>query len=162
MATAIVFTLCFALGAAGQTTSYSSEASDYTFELPSPTWRETGRQNGAQEFVYGDRLDGYLRVRKEVVDSGTTANDVAFRDKDQNLRFRPGYVNGKQEPFAGKFSGAVVSYEFTSAGKPMVGRVYYLQADPRTIYTLHFTGMRDKLTRIRNQTDIIARTFRRK
>ena len=42
----------------------------------------------------------------------------------------------------------------------MAGRVYYLQADNRTVYTLHFTGARDKLLRIRNQTDAISRSFR--
>ena len=45
---------------------------------------------------------------------------------------------------------------------PMMGRIYYLQLDNRTMYTLRFTGLRDKLTRIRNQTDFIARTFRLK
>ena len=44
----------------------------------------------------------------------------------------------------------------------MLGRVYYLQADNRTIYALRFTGLRDKLTRIRNQTDLIARSFKLK
>ena len=42
----------------------------------------------------------------------------------------------------------------------MLGRVYYLQADNRTIYALRFSGLRDKLSRIRNQTDLIARTFK--
>ena len=44
----------------------------------------------------------------------------------------------------------------------MLGRTYYLQADNRTIYALRFTGLRDKLMRIRNQTDLIARTFKTK
>jgi hypothetical protein len=44
----------------------------------------------------------------------------------------------------------------------MLGRTYYLQADSRTIYALRFTGLRDKLSRIRNQTDVIARTFKLK
>ena len=44
----------------------------------------------------------------------------------------------------------------------MMGRVYYLQADSRTVYALRFTGLRDKLARIRNQTDVIARSFKLK
>jgi hypothetical protein len=44
----------------------------------------------------------------------------------------------------------------------MLGRTYYLQTDNRTIYALRFTGLRDKLGRIRNQTDLIARTFKLK
>jgi hypothetical protein len=55
-----------------------------------------------------------------------------------------------------------MSYEFVKAGKPMLGRIYYLQADNRTIYTLRFSGLRDKLGRIRNQTDMMARSFKLK
>jgi hypothetical protein len=55
-----------------------------------------------------------------------------------------------------------MSYEFVRGGKTMLGRTYYLQADNRTIYTLRFTGLKDKLARIRNQTDLIARTFKLK
>ena len=39
-----------------------------------------------------------------------------------------------------------MSYEFVRSGKPMLGRTYYLQVDPRTIYALRFTGLRDKLS----------------
>ena len=52
--------------------------------------------------------------------------------------------------------------ELSRDGKLMAGRVYYLQADGRTVYVLHFTGLRDKLQRIQNQTDAIARSFRLK
>lgn len=148
-----------------QSQNYTNEAVDYSFELPSPVWREVGRPDGARgytEFVYGDRLDGYLRVRKETVDTGMTSRGCALRDQDQKLRFIPNFVSGKEEPFVGRFNGSVASYEFTQGGKPMTGRIYYLQADSRTIYTLHFTGSRDKLSRIRNQTDNIARSFNRK
>lgn len=135
----------------------------FVLELPSATWRAVSRPgdvNQNTEFVYGDRNDGFLRVRREIVDAGVTAPDLSKRDQE-NLRFnRPGYVGGKEERFAGRLNGTTASYEFTAGGKPMAGRVYYLQADNRTIYTLHFTGERDKLLRIRNQTDGIARSFR--
>jgi hypothetical protein len=78
------------------------------------------------------------------------------------LGFLPGFVQGKEEPFNGRLDGITVSYEFVRTGKPMLGRTYYLQADSRTIYALRFTGLRDKLSRIRNQTDVIARTFKLK
>ncbi len=54
------------------------------------------------------------------------------------------------------------SYEYTAGGKAMAGRLYYLQADNRTVYALRFTGLRDRLLQIRNQTDSIARSFRLK
>ena len=144
---------------------YTHDQVEYTFELPSALWKSILEPDGSHphpEFVYGDRLDGYLTIRKEVVDAGTNASALARRDQDLTLRFLPGFVEGKEERFAGKLEGVAISYEFVRTGKPMLGRTYYLQADPRTIYALRFTGLRDKLTRIRNQTDLIARTFKTK
>ena len=140
---------------------YTHDKVDYSLELPSATWRSISEPDAAQpEFVYGDRLDGYLTIRKEVVEAGTTPADFAQRDQDLKLRFLPGFVQGKQDPFNGRLDGVMISYEFVRTGKPMLGRTYYLQADNRTIYALRFTGLRDKLNRIRNQTDLIARTFK--
>jgi hypothetical protein len=142
---------------------YTSDQLDYTIELPSTQWRvisEPDETHERAEFVYGDRLDGYLQIRKEVVDAGTTPSDVARRDMNQKLRFLPGFVEGKEEPFKGRLNGVTVSYEFVRTAKPMMGRIYYLQADNRTIYALRFTGLRDKLARIRNQTDLIARSLK--
>jgi hypothetical protein len=144
---------------------FNSPHADYTLELPNATWKVTTRPDAAHEhaeFVYGDRIDGHLRIRKEVVSAGQEARDLARRDQDMKFRYQPGYVGGKEESFAGRLNGSTTSYEYTSGGKAMVGRVYYLQADNRTVYTLHFTGMRDKLLLIRNQTDSIARSFRLK
>jgi len=145
--------------------TYTHAQVEYTFEIPSPTWRSILEPDAAHdhpEFVYGDRLDGYLTIRKEVVDAGTTPAELARRDQDLRLRFLPGFVDGKQETFNGRLDGVTMSYEFVRTGKPMLGRTYYLQADNRTIYALRFTGLRDKLARIRNQTDLIARTFKLK
>lgn len=144
---------------------YTHDKVDYTFELPSAMWKAIMEPDAAHEhpeFVYGDRLDGFLTIRKEVVDAGTSASEVARRDADLKLRFLPGFVQGKEEPFKGRLEGVTMSYEYVRTGKPMLGRTYYLQADNRTIYALRFTGLRDKLSRIRNQTDLIARTFKTK
>jgi hypothetical protein len=161
-----VFVLVF-VGLMGSTVVaqqlYTNDKVDYSFDLPSSTWRVIAEPDAAHEhteFVYGDRLEGYLQIRKEVVDAGTTPSDVARRDLDQKLRFLPGFVEGKQEPFNGRLDGVTVSYEFIKNAKPMVGRIYYLQADNRTIYALRFSGLRDRLSRIRNQTDLIARSFK--
>jgi len=142
---------------------YTHEKVDYTFELPSATWKailEPDATHQHPEFVFGDRLDGFLQIRKEIVDAGTTPSELARRDQDLKLRFLPGFIEGKEEPFKGRLDGVTTSYEFVRTGKPMLGRTYYLQADNRTIYALRFTGLRDKLNRIRNQTDLIARTFK--
>jgi len=142
---------------------YTNDRIEYTFELPSATWRSISESDATHaEFVYGDRLDGYLQIRKEVVEADTAPADLARRDQDLRLRFLPGFVEGSQEPFNGRLDGVTMSYEFVRTGKPMAGRVYYLKVDNRTIYSLRFTGLRDKLTRIRNQTDVIARSFKLK
>ena len=144
---------------------YTHERVEYSFELPSASWKTILEPDAAHEhpeLVYGDRLDGYLTVRKEIVEAGTTATQLARRDQDQKLRFLPGFVEGKEETFNGRIDGVTISYEFTRTGKVMLGRTYYLQVDNRTIYALRFTGLRDKLMRIRNQTDLIARTFKLK
>lgn len=155
-----------ALGAAAsfaQSQTFVREGVEYELELPTPAWKATSAPDSVHqhmEFVNGERSDGYLRVRRELVDAGTTPSDLAQRDLDVKLRFTPGFVEGREERFAGKLSGVTASYEYTSAGKPMAGRIYYLQADNRTIYALHFTGRREKLLLIRNQTDAIARSFK--
>jgi hypothetical protein len=144
---------------------YTNDKVEYSFELPSPTWKTILEPDAAHEhpeFVFGDRLDGYLTVRKEVVDAGTTPSQLAQRDLDTKLRFLQGFLEGKEESFNGRLDGVTVSYEFTRNGKVMLGRNYYLQSDNRTIYALRFTGLKDKLSRIRNQTDVIARTFKLK
>jgi hypothetical protein len=141
------------------------DGGEYTIELPSPAWKvmtEPDATHARAEFVNGDRLEGYLQIRKEVVDAGTTAADLARQDLDQKLSFQPGFIEGKQEKFSGRLNGVTVSYEFIKTAKPMMGRIYYLQADNRTIYALRFSGSRDKLARIRNQTDLIARSFKLK
>jgi hypothetical protein len=145
--------------------SYSSPKTNYIVDLPSPVWRlvdEPDELHQNAEFVYGDRNDGYLRIRKETLDEGLTIKEFARRDQDQKERFRPGYVDGKDEPFAGRLSGVTMSYEYSQNGKPMAGRSYYLQGDSGNVFVLRFTGMRDKLLRIRNQTDLIARSLRLK
>jgi hypothetical protein len=144
---------------------YTHDKVEYSFELPSANWKAILEPDAAHEhpeFVYGDRLDGYFTVRKEVVDAGTTPSQVAQRDLDTKLRFLQGFLEGKEEGFNGRLDGVTVSYEFTRNGKVMLGRTYYLQSDNRTIYALRFTGLKDKLGRIRNQTDVIARTFKLK
>ncbi|HEY0384729.1 MAG TPA: hypothetical protein VGC64_01900, partial [Pyrinomonadaceae bacterium] len=157
---ALMLVLIASVALAQQT--FTNDKLEYAFELPSPTWHVIAEPDSIHqhlEFIYGDRNDGYLRIRKEIVDAGTSASDLARRDQDQKLRFMTGYVDGKEEKFSGKLAGVALTYEYTSGGKAMAGLNYYLQSDNRTIYTLRFTGQRDRLGIIRNQTDQIARSF---
>jgi hypothetical protein len=161
LALALVFTSVSAIVLAQE----AYNGADYSLELPSEKWhvvQEPDSLHEHAEFIYGDRMDGYLRIRKEVVEAGTTASDLLQRDRDQKLHFQTGYIEGKEDSFKGRLNGVTFGYEFTSGGKAMAGRLYYLQADNRTIYALRFTALRDKLTLIRNQTDSIARSFKLK
>lgn len=165
LAIAVVSTAGVPRAAVLQEHSYTSPKVEYVVEFPSPMWRLVDEPNEVHqhaEFVYNDRNDGYLRIRKEALPEGTTVEEFARQDQEQKERFRPGYIDGKGERFSGRMNGYTMGYEFTQAGKPMAGRTYYLQADERTVFLLRFTGLRDKLSRIRNQTDHIARTFKLK
>jgi hypothetical protein len=166
LACALLALLLSSYSLMAQTETFTDANVDYTLELPSQTWRLVDRpdaEHAIAGFIYGDRMDGYLQIRKEVVDAGVTPKELSQRESEQKLRFLPGFVEGKlEESFAGRMNGVAFNYEYTSAGKPMSGRIYYLQADNRTIYVLRFTGLRDRLARIRNQTDVIARSFRLK
>ena len=78
--------------------SYSSTKVNYVVDFPSPTWRlidEPDEIHQHAEFVYGERSDGYLRIRKEALEEGLTIDEFARRDQDQKTRFLPGYVDGK-------------------------------------------------------------------
>jgi hypothetical protein len=148
--------------ARAQDESYTSGSDEYAIELPSRTWKTVSRADTAHthtEFVYGERSDGFLQIRKELLDAGARLSDLARGEQDLKLRYRPGFVGGKEERFAGRLSGIVSTYEYTSGGRPMAGRIYYLKGDGRTVYVLHFTGRSERLQRIINQTDSIARSF---
>jgi hypothetical protein len=150
---------------AAQEYSYTSPKAEFSVEFPSPTWKKTGEPddvNRHTEFVYGDRWDCQLRIRKEALPEGMSIKDFALRDQDERNRFLPGFMAGKDETFNGRLDGVTASYEFTQAGKPMTGRTYYLKADAQTVYVLRFTGLRNKMLGIRNQTDAIARSLKLK
>ncbi|MDQ4120563.1 MAG: hypothetical protein M3209_03850 [Acidobacteriota bacterium] len=134
---------------------------EYSFDVPNATWRViSGAAEQETELIYGDRTDGFLEIRKITTAPDAVLADVIDREQNQKLQFLPNFVNGKEENFKGHLSGKVANYEFTRSGNPMIGRAYFLQADEKTVYVLRFTGARDKLRLIRNQTDSIARTFK--
>lgn len=141
---------------------FTNDKIEWAIDLPSTVWKVISEPDAVHEhteFVYGDRMDGYLQIRKESVDPTSSLSDLVRHDQEQKLRYLPGFAEGKEEKFAGRYNGLTATYEFIKTGKPMMGRIYYLQVDSRTVYTLRFTGLREKLARIRNQTDLIARSF---
>ena len=157
----VAIALFAVLSVFAQSDNFSDPNVDYSFELPDAKWKMTVKPSSTSpnvEYVFIDRNDGHLEVRKLTVAKNASLSDV-MRGEEQKLQFLPGYVTGKDEPFAGKLKGGILNYEFVRAGRNMSGRFYFLRADENTIYVLRFAGERDKLKSIRNQTDSIARTF---
>lgn len=156
---AIVFTA--ASITAAQNATFSDPNVDYSFVLPDAKWKMTAKPSQTSpnvEYVYVDRFDGHLEVRKVAVAKDAVMSDIIDAE-DQKLRFRPGFVAGRQDPFTGKLRGAIFNFEYVAAGKSMSGRFYFLRANPTTVYVLRFSGQKDSLRSIQHHTDSIARTF---
>lgn len=140
---------------------------EYELELPSSAWQVISRfdVHDHLEFVNGnDPANGYLRLRKILVEQPTTPSELFSRD-EWELQRLPGYVvcsDCKGTAFAGKLSGAVFAYEYVNGGRAMYGRVYYLQLDKHTFYSLRFTVARDKLVEVGAEMEVMARSFRLK
>lgn len=150
-----------AASAFAQGESFSDPNVDYKFDVPDERWKMTVKPSATKpnvEYVFIDRNDGHLEVRRLTVAKDTILSDVV-RDEEQKLQFLPGYIAGVDENFNGRLRGAIFNFEFVRAGRPMSGRFYFLRANDTTVYVLRFTGFRDKLKSVRNQTDSMARTF---
>ena|SRR5947208_3286296 len=155
------FILLVPIGLFAQESTFSDPSVDYSFVLPEAGWKQIVKPSATSpnvEYVYNDRREGYLEIRKLTVAKNAILTDV-MRTEETKLQFLPGYTAGKEENFSGALRGGVFNYEFLRIGRNMTGRLYLLRADDTTVYVLRFTGEREKLKSIRNQTDSIARTF---
>ena len=165
----LVVSLSFVTGTANsQTRTFTQDKLEYILELPSASWQPLSRFDihDHLEFIYeGDPANGDLNLRKRLVDAGATPADLFRFDEKWEFQQLPGYVacgTCEGESFAGKHSGAVFTYEFVSGGKIVAGRIYYLQLDTRTFYSLRFTVPQGKFRSMRQDMDSIARSFRLK
>ena len=157
----IFFALIFAAAAFAQTPKFSDENVEYTFDLPDVEWKQTVKPSSTSpnvEYVFRDRSEAYLEVRKVAIKEGATLADI-LDEEEQRVQFLPGYVAGKIEDFKGVFTGRAFNFEFIRSSRNMSGRFYFLKADDKNVYVLRFTGQRDKLRSLRNETDSMARTF---
>lgn len=158
----LAIVVCFATGRAfAQTGTFSDANVDYTFDLPDARWKMTSKPSATNpnvEYVFSDRTEGHLEVRKVTVAKDAMLTDVV-RDEEPKLQWRYGYVAGREENFTGRLRGTIFNFEFVAAGRSMSGRFYFLRASDTVVYLLRFTGQKDTLRSIRAQTDSIARTF---
>jgi hypothetical protein len=156
-----IFGLFMAITAFSQGSTFNDVNVDYTFILPEDAWKMTAKPSATSpnvEYVYGDRKEGHLEVRRLAVNKTDVMSDL-IRTEESKLQFLPGYVAGKEEQFGGHLKGMAFNFEFVRAGLNMSGRYYFLRANDTTVYVLRFSGLQNKLKAIRNQTDSIARTF---
>lgn len=133
----------------------------YTFTLPNDSWKMTVKPSDVSpnvEYVYNYRKDGHLEIRKLDTEENALFGDM-IKQEEQSLQFLPGYVAGREENFRGTLSGRIFNYEFVRSGKNMSGRYYFLKVDSKTVYVLRFTGLKDSLRSIRNESDSISRSF---
>lgn len=154
--------LLSSVAASAQDETFSDPNVDYTFDLPDAKWKLTLKPsvtNPNVGYVFVDRADASLDVRKMTVPKNTLLTDVIHQDEEKKLQFRQGFVAGREENFSGKLRGSIFNFEYVAAGKNMAGRFYFLKADDTTIYILRFQGQKDILRSIRAQTDSIARSF---
>lgn len=164
----IALTAILCLIAAGsalaQNETFADPNVEYTFDLPNADWKMTVKPSAMSpnvEYVYNDRREGHLEIRKVSVKPGELISET-IREEEVKLQFLPGYVAGKEENFQGAMNGSVFNFEYVRSGREMSGRYYFLKSDGKTVYVLRFSGYRDKLRSIRNYVDSIARTFKLK
>ena len=162
----ILLALIPAISTPAQNKSEVFEDPDGKYKLTlSPGWQAVTSRDGLGrtqvEIVYNVRENGLLRIRRIAVEPGTKVMDLAKRE-EQNLNFtQAGYAKSAIENFVVPgITAALVSYDFTVNGRPAMGINYYLLVNETTAYLLRFTGARNTLGPIRNQTDAIARSFK--
>lgn len=150
--------------------SFDDPEGKFTLKLPTG-WVAIVNQDkltGKTDFliVHGIRENGALKISTAEVDPKMEMQAAAAKHEQEILRFLSGYTKGRIENFvvgAGQRNGALITYDFkNTAGQPQIGRTYLLRVNDTTIYILRFTGRSNTLGSLRNQTDMIARSFRLK
>jgi hypothetical protein len=161
LAVCVTILVVSAVSAHSQVSSFADPNVEYSFEVPDGKWKMTVKPSATNpnvEYVYGDRSDGHLAIRKLTVAKNAIMTDV-IEDEGQKLQFLSGYVAGREENFSGRLKGVIFNYEYVASARNMSGRFYFLRSNDTTVYVLRFTGQKDALHSLRNQTDQIARTF---
>jgi hypothetical protein len=141
----------------------------YTVTLPAG-WIAVVNEDGLGRkdinIVFKIRENGALKMRRiDDVDSNVEVIDYAKQDEQAVVQFLPAYDRLSIEKFAlhGGKTGALLSYDYKNpSGQPFTGRNYYLRWGEKSIYILRFTGRKNTLGSLRNQTDAIVRSFKAK
>jgi len=153
-----------ASGGAIQEREFSDPNGRYSLQLREgwePVVYKDGAGNTVVDIIFENRERGLLQIRERRRDQDMTAEEFARREQETSIRFRPGFTQGKLEPFSNRsYEGAILSFDFTYGGRPKTARYYFLKIDASTYYVLQFEGSPQVLRTLRNRTDLMARSFR--
>lgn len=143
-----------------ETRIYKDRRLHYSIELPTHSWRIVKRSGIAPrtEFVHGTKSPVVLRIRR-MHETGSFL-DLVRNQRRWDGSHLPGYVAVSDESFEGHLAGAKYSYEYSRRGVVTARVTYYLEASRNFIYRLQFTGPRNKMDKLREEVDFIARSFR--
>jgi hypothetical protein len=130
--------------------------------VPITTTDLAGKQQ-LELIVFRVRENGALKIRRVPVDKSVDTLEFAKKDENERLRFLLAYDPVSIQKFTANGPAALISYNFNNAaGQKMTGRTYYVRANETTVFILNFTGNRNTLGVIQNQTDLIARSLKGK
>jgi hypothetical protein len=85
----LVVLLAISAVLAGQTHRFTRDNVEYVLELPSPAWQVVSRLDvhDHPEFIYeNDAVNGYLRIRKIVVNQPTTTTELFSHQEKWELQ----------------------------------------------------------------------------
>jgi len=125
-------------------TTFQNTNISYTFSIPSDTWKQTrepDERTQFTEFVFGNRANGILRIRKEAGEGIASLQELLDNLIKNKMAFLPGYLAGEQNNFIGKMSGLSFPYTFLQSGKDMAGVVFVFGDDQKNFYTISFTAL---------------------
>lgn len=143
-----------------ETRIYKDKRLHYGLELPSRSWRIVKRSGIAPrtEFVRGTKSPVVLRIRR-MYETGSFS-DIVQNQRRWDGSHLPGYIAVSDETFEGHLAGIKYSYEYSRRGIVTARVTYYLEAKHNFIYRLQFTGPRNKVSKLREEVDFIAQSFR--
>jgi hypothetical protein len=167
LSTPLIFIISIISATAQAQEVFDDPSGQFTVTLPAG-WIAVVNQDslGRKDvnIVYKIRENGALKIRRvDDLEENLEVMDYAKQDENGVVQYLPGYDRLSIEKFAlpGGKIGVLLSYDYkNSVGQPFTGRNYYLRAGEKSIFILRFTGRKNTLTSLRNQTDAIARSFK--
>lgn len=146
---------------------FSHPNGDYRIQLL-PEWDAVVYEARTKEVVVdivfrGQRNTALLKIEKLTLPEGETLETYLKERSETDYRLKPGFGKFRSEKFGGgKLAGMtamMAEFDYTRTNKPMQARYYYVADGERTLWELRFSGDRFAIRGLRNETDVMARSF---